>query len=67
MTKLEAKRWLLNYLSAATCAATLRRQAYEALGRDDTKAFYETMLQANGCETMSLTALRRVARYFDEP
>jgi hypothetical protein len=67
MTKLEAKRWLLNYLSAATLATGLRRQAYEALGRDDTKVFYETMLRANGCETLSLTALRRVAKYFDEP
>jgi hypothetical protein len=67
MTKLAAKRWLLQYLSGATCAATLRRQAYEALGQDDTKTFYETMLHANRCETASLAALRRVARYFDEP
>jgi predicted transcriptional regulator len=68
MTKLEAKRWLLQYLTAATCAASLRRRAYEALNRGDTEAFYAIMLQANGCETASIqVALRQVARYFDEP
>jgi hypothetical protein len=67
MTKQEAKCWLVNYLSAATLATSLRADAYAALSRDDKATFFATMGRSLECEKVGLTALRRVARYFDEP
>lgn len=67
MTKQEAKGWLVNYLSAATLATSLRAESYKALSQDDKATFFATMLRAQECEKVGHTALRRVARYFDEP